>query len=149
MIVAFHILLSGVAERFQFFLGLRIKERRRAMRLTQAELAERVGMARAALAGIEIGRQRTSVIALARLARNLDTPPGALIPSLSEAEAQWDESRRTPLPERAPMLEKELREYNFSPEKTAGLEEALADVRAARASAGAFPGKRKERKTQP
>lgn len=137
---------AGVTERFQFLLGRRIRERRREKHLTQAALAERVGMARAALASIETGRQRTSVIALARLAHNLETPPGNLVPSLSEAEAEWKEFQRAPIPQNAPMLEKELRGYNISPEKSAGLKEALADVRAANRGADKQPTRNKKGK---
>ena len=125
-------LSAGVTERLQLLLGQRIKQRRKEMRLTQAKLAEHVSMTRAALASIEIGRQRTSVIALARLAHILEIPPGYLIPDLSEVVEQWDERQRVSIPQESPMLEKELREYNISPEKNMGLDQALADIRATR-----------------
>ena len=109
-------------------LGERIKERRRAKHLTQAALADCVGMARAAIANIETGRQRTSVIMLARLADHLETSVGDLIPKLSEAVARQNKYDRVPISPQAPMLEKELREYNISPEKNVGLEKALVDI---------------------
>ena len=129
-LVSTRFLSAGVTERLQFLLGQRIRECRKEARLTQAALAEQVGMTRAALASIETGRQRVSVIALARLAHILAIPPGSLIPELSEAAARWDERRRAPIPQDAPMLEKELGRHNISPsKKSAGLDRALADVR--------------------
>lgn len=126
----------GVTERFQILLGRRIRDKRRAKHLTQAALANSVGMARAAIANIEIGRQRTSVTALARLAHALESSPGSLIPEMSEALEQWNTFRQAPVSTKAPLLAKELREYNISPENRETPEKVLADIRAARKDAG-------------
>lgn len=49
-----------------------IVERRHALKLTQEELARRVGMKQSAIARIETGKHQVSLATLARIAKGLD-----------------------------------------------------------------------------
>jgi transcriptional regulator with XRE-family HTH domain len=60
-------------------LGTRIRGARRD-RLTQQELANRVGLSRAAVANIELGRQRVALHMLLRFAEALGRAPSDLLP---------------------------------------------------------------------
>lgn len=60
--------------------GSRIRQHRSERPLTQQELAERVGLSRAAIANIELGRQRIALHMLLRFADALGVPPGRFLP---------------------------------------------------------------------
>jgi transcriptional regulator with XRE-family HTH domain len=59
----------------------RIRVRRKANRLRQHELADRVGISRASLANMEVGRQKVLVHQLYAIAIALGLPPADLIPA--------------------------------------------------------------------
>jgi len=61
-------------------IGERISASRRSNRLRQHELADRVGISRASLANIEVGRQKILVHQLCAIAVALKLPPADLIP---------------------------------------------------------------------
>lgn len=66
-------------DRFYAELGLRLRRARTAAGLTQAELAERVGMSRAAVANIERGHQRVAAHQLVALAAAVGAEPAILL----------------------------------------------------------------------
>ena len=68
-------------------LGASIKARRRALRLTQQQLATQLGISRASLANVETGRQRVLVHQLYALADQLNVGVQDLLPESSEADA--------------------------------------------------------------
>jgi transcriptional regulator with XRE-family HTH domain len=76
-------------------IGERIRVSRRSNRLRQHELADRVGMSRASLANIEVGRQKILVHQLCAIAVALKLSPADLIPAASAATRADD----LPLPE--------------------------------------------------
>lgn len=126
-------LSSGVAESIQILLGKRLREQRHAKHWTQAKLAAKANMSRAAIANIETGRQRTSVVALVRLAGALECPTDSLLPSISDAEEHLKEAQRVSLSQKAPpMLKEALGSFNVSPESGESLEKALASFSNAR-----------------
>lgn len=55
--------------------------------LSQTELAERIGLSRAAVSALEGGHQGISVVTLCRLALALDIEPATLLPA--KAELEW------------------------------------------------------------
>src|SRR6185503_14093642 len=65
-------------------IGERIRRLRKVIPLTQKTLADAVGIARASIANIELGRQRVSVELLYRLGRALGQEPRDLLPSSQE-----------------------------------------------------------------
>lgn len=65
-------------------LGARVKERRAGLGLSQAELAEQLGLTRTSISNIEAGRQRLPLVVLYRLAACLNCLPHDLLPSPSE-----------------------------------------------------------------
>ena len=65
-------------------IGEAVRKRRRALGLTQQQLADRLGISRASLANIEVGRQRMLVHHLYGLARELGVEVPALLPPLPE-----------------------------------------------------------------
>lgn len=67
-------------EQFYGDLGLRLREARKKVGLTQAALAERAGMGRAALVAIERGNQRMAVHQLVALATAVGVEPAMLLP---------------------------------------------------------------------
>src|SRR4051812_45072414 len=62
--------------------------RARGDRVSQADLARRVGMSRGSIANIEVGRQRIPLHLLVVLARELDVDPVSLLPAALTAEAE-------------------------------------------------------------
>jgi len=62
-------------------IGERIRVRRKANRLRQHELADRVGISRASLANMEVGRQKVLVHQLCAIAIALGLSPADLIPA--------------------------------------------------------------------
>lgn len=76
-------------------LGSAIASRRRTLELTQAHVAARVGISRASLANIEVGRQKVLVHHLYKLASVLRlSSPASLLPLPSSDES----AERVPLP---------------------------------------------------
>ena len=65
-------------EHFYVELGKRIRTRRRALNMTQEQLANVLGISRAGACNIECGRQRILPHALVRLMDALDVAPGFL-----------------------------------------------------------------------
>lgn len=62
-------------------LGGLIRSRRERMRLTQGELARRVGMTRTSITNIENGKQKVQLHTLYAIASVLEVSPQALLPS--------------------------------------------------------------------
>jgi transcriptional regulator with XRE-family HTH domain len=60
--------------------GLRLQRARKARRITQQELARRIGLPRPSYANIESGRQRVPLDVVWRAAIVLDQPLAALVP---------------------------------------------------------------------
>jgi transcriptional regulator with XRE-family HTH domain len=60
--------------------GLRLQRARKARRITQEELAQRIGLPRPSYANIESGRQRVPLDVVWRAAIVLDQPIAALVP---------------------------------------------------------------------
>lgn len=74
-------------DQFYLLLGARVKEARRRKSLSQAALAERLGLTRASIANLEAGRQRPSAHLSAMISTVLDVPVQEL---LSQAPAAVD-----------------------------------------------------------
>src|SRR5260370_19597811 len=74
--------------RFYLLLGRRIAERRNASKLTQAQLAERIGSARTSVTNLERGRQQMPLHQLLRIAEVLEVDLKDLIPSSNEVHDQ-------------------------------------------------------------
>ena len=66
-------------------LGVRIRERRRELGLTQESLAERAGLSRPSIANVEAGRQNMGLRQLVSLAGALDVDVAALFARASSA----------------------------------------------------------------
>ena len=66
------------------FIGETVRKRRHVLGLTQQQLADRLGISRASLANIEVGRQRILIHHLYGLARELGVEVPALLPASSE-----------------------------------------------------------------
>ncbi|HTZ87266.1 MAG TPA: helix-turn-helix transcriptional regulator [Solirubrobacteraceae bacterium] len=60
--------------------GSRLRTRRKAAKLTQGELAERVGLTRTSITNIEAGRQHVVLHQLFLLASNVGAEPHELLP---------------------------------------------------------------------
>lgn len=65
-------------------IGQQIKSRRRAMKLTQEELAAKIGVNRVTLANYEVGKYLPSVPVLCELAKALQVPQSALTGDTNE-----------------------------------------------------------------
>ena len=61
-------------------LGDRIRERRRARNLTQAQLADACGLHRTFIGSVERGERNVAILSLRRIARSLRTTPAELLP---------------------------------------------------------------------
>ena len=70
--------------RFLERVGFRVRERRAAAGLTQAELGERCGLHRTFVGSVERGERNAALLSLRRIAKALRTTPAAL---LAEPEA--------------------------------------------------------------
>lgn len=68
-------------------IGSTVKFKRRALGLTQQQLAKQLGISRASLANIETGRQRILVHQLYELATQLNVNVSGLLPKSSEVDA--------------------------------------------------------------
>jgi len=124
--------------------GERVKSRRRDMNFTQAQLSAEVNISRTALTNIEKGNQRTNIFLLACLAQALKTPPGDLIPDLSEAKQRLQQAKRESVstPSEAELLTGELRKLNVSVKPAGGLDKALREVQSQHAKSSS-PSKRR------
>jgi DNA-binding XRE family transcriptional regulator len=69
-------------------LGLNIKEWRQYRRMSQAQLAERVGLLRTSITNIETGRQRISLFWIYRLCEVFDCRLTELLPPLHEVSIE-------------------------------------------------------------
>ena len=69
-------------------LGATIKNRRQELGLTQEQLASHLGISRASIANMEIGRQQILIHHLYRLAEKLDTKITTLLPESDEIDGQ-------------------------------------------------------------
>lgn len=70
-----------VIDRLYRDVGRRVRDARSAVRMTQAQLAGRVGVTRSSIANLEAGRQRIPLHLLLWIAEALDTRPEKLLPS--------------------------------------------------------------------
>jgi len=75
---------ANAVEIFYEALGHRIRGARDQAGLSQLELAQRVGLARASIANLEAGRQRPPVHTIVLIASVVEVPVEALLPSLDE-----------------------------------------------------------------
>lgn len=78
---------------FYLALGQRIQKARRG-RLTQEELARKLGITRTSVINIEKGRQQVLVHTLADIARALGTSPTALIPSQDDLSVRLKDATK-------------------------------------------------------
>jgi transcriptional regulator with XRE-family HTH domain len=74
-------------DRFYVRVGDRIRDARSAARLTQAELAAHLGLARSSIANIEGGRQRLPLHMFALIAETLNIKAAELLPDIAENQA--------------------------------------------------------------
>src|SRR5574341_1605912 len=79
---------NAATARFYKLLGATIARRRNSVRLTQAQLAERIGAARTSVTNLERGRQQMPLHQLLRIAEVLEVDLKDLIPSRSEVHTQ-------------------------------------------------------------
>ncbi|MGY6204234.1 helix-turn-helix domain-containing protein [Paraburkholderia strydomiana] len=68
-------------ENIQAEFGRLLKQRRKEAKLTQDELASRIGLGRTSVTNIELGRQPVSLQLLYELADAIGTDPVSLLPS--------------------------------------------------------------------
>ena len=71
-------------------LGRRLKAVRKRANLTQAALAERVGLTRTSIANVETGRQRILTHTLCQIALSLGVEPSELLPPLKDVDREPD-----------------------------------------------------------
>ena len=126
-----HLIKMTLLEQFQQIFGDRVKARRRELRITQMELANRLEISRTMLANIEAGAQRTSVFLLARLVQVLGVSAEYLVPGIEEAEALLKQRSKVFLAaqDRPVLLSKELEALNISVSSGSTLGEVLNEVR--------------------
>lgn len=65
------------------YVGAQLRARRQALQLTQAYLAEQVGLLRSTIANIEAGRQRITLYVLYQLCEALELGVAAVLPAMS------------------------------------------------------------------
>jgi transcriptional regulator with XRE-family HTH domain len=75
-----------------------LRRLRKARNLTQAELGDRVGLARTSIVNFEKGSQRMQVHTLVALAEVLEVPPGDLLPQAARTASPQIESQVETLP---------------------------------------------------
>lgn len=63
-----------------YYTALEIKRRRKELKLSQTELAERVGLSRTSIANIELCRQRSTLDQMSDIAKALDCNVKDLLP---------------------------------------------------------------------
>jgi len=89
----------SISDPFYVELGARIRARREELGLTQAIVADEMGISRTSLTNIECGRQRLLVDQLVNLAEKLSTTPAQLLPvKLKAASASTDQEELRELP---------------------------------------------------
>jgi transcriptional regulator with XRE-family HTH domain len=71
--------MSKPIEACHIAVGIRIRQIRETLGLQQEELAKRVGLTRASIANVEIGRQRLLLDGIERYAKALGTTPKQLL----------------------------------------------------------------------
>ncbi|HYK94357.1 MAG TPA: helix-turn-helix transcriptional regulator [Candidatus Dormibacteraeota bacterium] len=81
-----------MAEAFYRDFGKRVRDARG--NRTQQDIAVQVGMSRAAIANIELGRQRVPLHMIARFARALEVPQEALLPTNELLDGEQDSELR-------------------------------------------------------
>lgn len=123
-----NLLSAGIAETLQIVLGERITDFRKKSGRTQARLAHEVGISRAALANIEVGRQRMSVPMLVRLAECLGAPINELVPSLHDVGTRIQQRELPASATPSPKLEQELAKYNYSMKPPGSIDRALQKI---------------------
>jgi transcriptional regulator with XRE-family HTH domain len=79
---------GGTEQQLYRIIGLRIRERRDALELTQAQLAQLVGLSRTSITNIESGRQPAPLHQFVRIATALDIDVHALLPDRAELHRQ-------------------------------------------------------------
>lgn len=72
--------MKPAAEEFNAQLGSLIKAQRRALKMSQAELAERLDLSRNSVVNIEAGRQSVSAFQFALICTELGTDPTMMLP---------------------------------------------------------------------
>ncbi|MET9141483.1 helix-turn-helix domain-containing protein [Streptomyces parvulus] len=77
-------------DRFYAAVGDRIRDARSAARLTQAELAASLGLARSSIANIEGGRQRLPLHMVILIAETLNINVSELLPDMAESQPAPD-----------------------------------------------------------
>jgi transcriptional regulator with XRE-family HTH domain len=73
--------------RLYALLGFKIRQVREEKRISQARLAEKVGLTRTSVTNLEKGRQRIPLHVLYQVAKALDVEAGALLPVHADLEA--------------------------------------------------------------
>jgi transcriptional regulator with XRE-family HTH domain len=78
-----HPTVENLADRVNLLFGQRLAAARRARKVSQAELANRIGRSRVTIANLESGRQNVQLYQVFSLATALDVPVPELIPDLA------------------------------------------------------------------
>ena len=73
-------------KRFLEQVGFRVRERRTAAALTQAELGDRCGLHRTFVGSVERGERNLALLSLRKLAQALRTTPAALLGDADRAD---------------------------------------------------------------
>lgn len=76
--------MSRDERRFLEQIGLRVREHRTAMKLTQARLAERCGLHRTFIGSVERGERNVAILSLKKIAAALRITPAELLADASE-----------------------------------------------------------------
>ena len=79
--------MNRADKRFLQQVGFRIRERRIAMNLTQAALAEKCGLHRTFIGSVERGERNVALLSLRRIAKSLRVTPAELLRE-SESESE-------------------------------------------------------------